>query len=76
MVARFPYQIVYRRRPTEIVIVAIAHLKRRPEYLEEARLIGESAHDAASAAAAQDRTSRRRLQTVLGFVPDYRSRQS
>jgi plasmid stabilization system protein ParE len=32
MVARFPYQIVYRLRPTEIVIVAIAHLKRRPDY--------------------------------------------
>ena len=32
MVARFPYQIVYRLRPTEIVIVAVAHLKRRPGY--------------------------------------------
>ena len=32
LVARFPYQVVYRLRPTEIVIVAIAHLKRRPEY--------------------------------------------
>jgi len=31
-VARFPYQVVYRLRPTEIVIVAIAHLKRRPGY--------------------------------------------
>ena len=28
--ATFPYQIVYRLRPTEIVIAAIAHLKRRP----------------------------------------------
>ncbi len=27
LVARFPYQVVYRLRPTEIVIVAIAHLK-------------------------------------------------
>ena len=32
LVARFPYHIVYRLRPTEIVIVAIAHLKRRPGY--------------------------------------------
>jgi plasmid stabilization system protein ParE len=31
-VARFPYQIVYRVRPGEIVIVALAHLKRRPGY--------------------------------------------
>lgn len=31
-VARFPYQIVYRVRPREIVIVALAHLKRRPGY--------------------------------------------
>lgn len=32
LVARFPYQVVYRLRATEIVIAAIAHLKRRPEY--------------------------------------------
>lgn len=32
LMVRFPYQIVYRLRPAEIVIVAIAHLKRRPEY--------------------------------------------
>ena len=32
LVARFPYQVVYRLRPTEIVIVAVAHLKRRPGY--------------------------------------------
>jgi plasmid stabilization system protein ParE len=32
LVARFPYQVVYRLRPTEMVIVAIAHLKRRPGY--------------------------------------------
>ena len=32
LVARFPYQLVYRIRPAEIVIVAIAHLKRRPGY--------------------------------------------
>jgi plasmid stabilization system protein ParE len=32
LVSRFPYQVVYRPTPTEIVIVAIAHLKRRPQY--------------------------------------------
>ena len=32
LVARFPYQVVYRLRPTEMVIVAFAHLKRRPGY--------------------------------------------
>lgn len=32
LVARFPYQVVYRLRRTEIVVVAIAHLKRRPDY--------------------------------------------
>jgi plasmid stabilization system protein ParE len=32
LVAGFPYQVVYRLGPTEIVIVAIAHLKRRPGY--------------------------------------------
>ena len=32
MVPRFPYQIVYRLTPNEIVIVAVAHLKRRPGY--------------------------------------------
>jgi toxin ParE1/3/4 len=32
LVARFPYQVVYRVRASEIVIVAIAHLKRRPGY--------------------------------------------
>lgn len=32
LVGRFPYQVVYRLRDTEIVIVAFAHLKRRPGY--------------------------------------------
>jgi toxin ParE1/3/4 len=32
LVGRFPYQVVYRLRATEIVIVAFAHLKRRPGY--------------------------------------------
>ena len=35
LVARFPYQVVYRLRPTETVIVAIAHLKRRPGYWKD-----------------------------------------
>jgi plasmid stabilization system protein ParE len=32
LVQRFPYQVVYRISADEIVIVAIAHLKRRPGY--------------------------------------------
>ena len=32
LVQRFPYQVVYRLSADEIVIVAIAHLKRRPGY--------------------------------------------
>ena len=32
LVSRFPYQVVYRLAPREIVVVAIAHLKRRPGY--------------------------------------------
>jgi plasmid stabilization system protein ParE len=32
LVQRFPYQVVYRFTADEIVIVAIAHLKRRPGY--------------------------------------------
>ena len=32
LVPRFPYQVVYRLRPEETVIVAVAHLKRRPGY--------------------------------------------
>ena len=32
LVGRFPYGVVYRVKPTEIVIVAIAHLRRRPGY--------------------------------------------
>jgi len=32
LVSRFPYQIVYRMRPDEVVIVAVAHLKRKPGY--------------------------------------------
>lgn len=32
LVPRFPYQVVYRLRPTEIVVVAVAHSKRLPGY--------------------------------------------
>ena len=32
LVQRFPYQVVYRVTGDEIIIVAIAHLKRRPGY--------------------------------------------
>ncbi len=32
LVSRFPYQIVYRLRAAEIVVVAVAHLKRRPRH--------------------------------------------
>ena len=32
LVQRFPYQVVYRLSEDEIVIVAIAHLKRKPGY--------------------------------------------
>jgi plasmid stabilization system protein ParE len=31
-VTGFPFQVVYYLRPTEIVVVAVAHLKRRPRY--------------------------------------------
>jgi plasmid stabilization system protein ParE len=32
LVPRFPYEVVYRLLPSEIIILAIAHLKRRPGY--------------------------------------------
>ena len=32
LVARFPYSVVYRRDPDAVVIVAIAHQRRRPGY--------------------------------------------
>jgi len=31
-VARFPYHVVYRLEDDEIVILAIAHMKRRPGF--------------------------------------------
>ena len=35
LLARFPYQVVYRLTPTEIVVLAVAHLKRRPNYWKD-----------------------------------------
>ena len=35
LIARFPYQVVYRLTPTDTVILAFAHLRRRPEYWRE-----------------------------------------
>ncbi|HEX9698717.1 MAG TPA: type II toxin-antitoxin system RelE/ParE family toxin [Acidobacteriota bacterium] len=32
LVSRFPYQVVYRLRDNEIIVVAVAHLNRRPDY--------------------------------------------
>lgn len=32
LVKRFPFGILYRIEPEEIVIVAVAHLRRRPDY--------------------------------------------
>ena len=37
IVRRFPYQIVYRMRREEILIVAVAHFKRRPDYWKDRR---------------------------------------
>jgi plasmid stabilization system protein ParE len=32
VIARFPYSVVYRQEPGAIVIVAVAHQRRRPGY--------------------------------------------
>jgi plasmid stabilization system protein ParE len=32
LLSGFPYQIVYHLRPAEVVVVAVAHMKRRPGY--------------------------------------------
>jgi plasmid stabilization system protein ParE len=32
LLRRFPYQIAYRASATEVIVVAIAHLKRHPSY--------------------------------------------
>lgn len=35
LVRRFPFGILYRDEPEEIVIVAVAHLRRKPGYWRE-----------------------------------------
>lgn len=35
LVRRFPFGILYRIDPTEIVVVAVAHLRRKPGYWKE-----------------------------------------
>ncbi len=32
MVQRFPYQVIYELRSSEVVVIPIAHSKRRPGY--------------------------------------------
>ena len=32
---RFPFSLIYSEEPTEIVIIAVAHQKRRPGYWRE-----------------------------------------
>lgn len=32
---RFPYRLIYWRRPGEIIIVAVAHMRRLPLYWQE-----------------------------------------
>lgn len=32
MLKRFPYWVVVLERPDEVVVIAVAHMKRRPEY--------------------------------------------
>jgi plasmid stabilization system protein ParE len=31
-ISRFPYRIYYRARPDEIIVIAIGHRRRRPEF--------------------------------------------
>ena len=37
LLPRFPYQIVYRLAPAEIIVVAVAHTRRRPGYWRRRR---------------------------------------
>ena len=37
LVDRFPYSIIYQRRPDSVAIVAIAHQRRRPSYWRRRR---------------------------------------
>lgn len=32
LISRFPYAVLYRLESAEVVVVAIAHLRRRPDY--------------------------------------------
>jgi toxin ParE1/3/4 len=32
IVARFPYSLIYRQTPSAIVVIAVAHQRRRPGY--------------------------------------------
>lgn len=32
LVSKFPYGVIYRHTRTEIIVVAVAHLHRKPEY--------------------------------------------
>lgn len=32
---RFPYALIYVERPTHVAVVAVAHLKRRPDYWKD-----------------------------------------
>jgi hypothetical protein len=32
LLKRFPFSIIYELRPTEIVVLAVAHVRRRPNY--------------------------------------------
>lgn len=35
LVRRFPYGILYKVEPEEIVVIAVAHLQRKPDYWKE-----------------------------------------
>lgn len=35
VVTGFPYQVIYRFRPNELIILAFAHLKRRPGFWKD-----------------------------------------
>ncbi|MEW6323459.1 MAG: type II toxin-antitoxin system RelE/ParE family toxin [Acidobacteriota bacterium] len=35
LVDRFPYNIVYRERPADLYVIAVAHTKRRPGYWKD-----------------------------------------
>lgn len=37
VVARFPYSVVYRQYPDLVVVVAVAHQRRRPGYWRRRR---------------------------------------